>query len=73
MEEFRLADHQFIELARFGLYAEKVAPYMDQLRQVIDMPLPDEPRAKIEAARAKQRAVKELPRWRVALGLDADG
>jgi hypothetical protein len=49
-----------------------VGPYLGELEKVIEMPLPDIPQARLEAARAKMTAQRDLPRWRAALGLDDD-
>lgn len=71
MDEFRYATTEFVELARWGLFAEKVAPHLAELGEVIDMDLPDIPQAKLRAARAKTKAAELLPMWRKALLLDA--
>ncbi len=70
MDEFRYATTEFVELARFGLYAERVAPHLAELEGVIDMDLPDIPVAKLRAAKAKSQAARMLPLWRKALLLE---
>lgn len=68
-EEFRLADAELHEAAKWAIYAERVAPYVKDLERVMDVPMPADPIAKAVIATAKMEAATELPRMRDLLGL----
>lgn len=61
---------EFLELARYALFVERVAPFLADAESVLATPLPDEPGAKLAAAQRRIAAQRAVPAIRAALHLD---
>lgn len=60
-EAFKAATSDFLEAARFALFAEKVGPFLADAEEVLARPMPSDPKAKLALARGKKQAQAAVP------------
>lgn len=70
--EFRLARPDFLDAARFAIFAERLGPMLAEGEAVMAASLPTEPHAKLEAAVRKEKVAELIPVLRRALHLEGD-
>lgn len=68
--EFERATPEFLDGARYALFAERVVPILKEAEAVLATPLPDHPADKLAAAQRKATAARIVPALRAALYLD---